>query len=195
MINRTTDHVEAGRYRSPFGYILVDEFQDMSPDRARLLKALPAQSRNRRLFAVGDDWQAIYRIGGSDIAVMRDFVSRFGHSNHIGLETTFRRADRITAVATRFVLRNPAQIPRKVHSRHRADGPAVHVGLPDGKGHSLLKEVLERIAVSAGRNGGASSVLLLSRFSHTRPQNMPALKKAISLPAACLQDRSCSQGA
>ena len=33
MINTATEHVEAGRYRSPFGYILVDEFQDISPGR------------------------------------------------------------------------------------------------------------------------------------------------------------------
>ena len=31
MINRATELVETGRYRSPFGYILVDEFQDISP--------------------------------------------------------------------------------------------------------------------------------------------------------------------
>ena len=171
MINRETNHVEAGRTRSPFGYILVDESQDISPGRARLLN----QSRNRVLVAVCDDWQATYRFGGSDIAVMRDFESRVSHSNRIGVETTC--ADRITAVAARFVLRNPAQISKTVHSTHRADGPAVHVGLPDGEGHSRLKELLERIAASAGRNGAASSVLLPGRFNLTRPQIMPALKK------------------
>ena len=57
MINRATNLVEAGGYRSPFGYILVDEFQDISPARARLLKALldssPAKSvvRGRRRLA------------------------------------------------------------------------------------------------------------------------------------------------
>ncbi len=44
MINRATDHVSAGRYRSPYGYILVDEFQDISPGRAALLKADRASS-------------------------------------------------------------------------------------------------------------------------------------------------------
>ena len=71
MINRATDLVESGRYRSPFGYIMVDEFQDISPARARLLKALLDNSPDAQLFAVGDDWQAIYRFGGSDIAVTR----------------------------------------------------------------------------------------------------------------------------
>ena len=88
MINRATDLVEAGRYRSPFGYIMVDEFQDISPPRARLLKALLVRSPNAQLFAVGDDWQAIYRFGGSDISVMREFGGHFGDYGRVDLETT-----------------------------------------------------------------------------------------------------------
>ena len=90
MINRATERVEAGRYRSPFGYILVDEFQDISPGRARLLKALLDQSSDAQLFAVGDDWQSIYRFAGSDIAIMRQFGDHFGHTEQTYLETTFR---------------------------------------------------------------------------------------------------------
>ena len=37
MINRATELVESGRFRSPFKYNLVDEFQDISPSRAALL--------------------------------------------------------------------------------------------------------------------------------------------------------------
>ena len=77
MINRATDHVEQGRYSSPFGYILVDEFQDISPARARLLNALLKQTPSAKLFAVGDDWQAIFRFGGSDISLMREFERAF----------------------------------------------------------------------------------------------------------------------
>ena len=78
MINRATDLVEAGRYHSTFGYILVDEFQDISPARARLLKALLDKSPDAQLFAVGDDWQAIYR------------VRWVGYRGHAGIRGTFR---------------------------------------------------------------------------------------------------------
>ena len=104
MINRAKEHVEAGRYLSPFCYILVDEFQDISPGRARLLKALLDQSPTVQLFAVGDDWQSIFRFAGSDIAIMREFGDHFGHTEQTYLETTFRCADRIAEVATKFVL-------------------------------------------------------------------------------------------
>ena len=151
MIARATEHVEAGRYRSPFGYILVDEFQDISPDRARLLKALLDRSPGAQLFAVGDDWQAIFRFAGSDIGIMREFSQHFGDSERLSLETTFRCTDRIAAVATDFILRNPAQIQKTVRSIHRAEGPCVHVGLPGEQKPSLLKEALDRIAEDASQ--------------------------------------------
>ncbi len=177
MIARATDHVEAGRYHSPFGYILVDEFQDISPARARLLRALLDRSPGSQLFAVGDDWQAIFRFGGSDIAVMREFGERFGEFERIDLETTFRCADRIAMVATDFVLRNPAQIRKTVRATREADRPAVHIGLSGDKGLSLLKEALDRIAEDAQRHDGMSEVLLLGRYRHLQPLNLDSLAK------------------
>ena len=175
MIGKATEHVEAGRYRSPFGYILVDEFQDISPARARLLKALLDQSPAAQLFAVGDDWQSIYRFGGADIAVMREFAERFGDSERIDLETTFRCSGPIADVATRFVLANPAQIRKKVRSTRQLQGPCVHIGLAGGHGLSLLDDALGRIAADAAKYEGRSTVLLLGRYRHMRPGNLSGL--------------------
>ena len=129
------------------------------------------------MFAVGDDWQAIYRFAGSDIGIMRKFAEHFGDYERIDLETTFRCADRIASVATEFILRNPAQISKTVGSVHRAGGPCVHIGLPGEERLSLLNEALDRIAEDAAKFEGKSSVLLLGRYNHTRPQNIPALAR------------------
>ena len=177
MINRATDLVEEGRYRSPFRYILVDEFQDISPSRARLLKALLDRSPGAQLFAVGDDWQAIYRFGGSDIAVMREFGDHFGAFERMDLATTFRCADRIASVATDFVLRNPAQIRKSVRTTRKADRPAVFVGLPGEQDSSVLKEALDRIAEDARQYDEPSHTLLLGRYRHLKPPNLGELPK------------------
>ncbi len=177
MINRATDLVESGRFRSPFKYILVDEFQDISPSRAALLKALLDNTPDTQLFAVGDDWQAIYRFAGSDIAVMQEFGKRFGDYERIDLETTFRCSDHIAEVATEFVLRNPAQIRKKVRARNKANRPAVQIGLPNEEGLSLLNEALDRIAEDAGRYEGTSEVLVLGRYKHLRPRNLKTLTR------------------
>ena len=69
MLNHATDLVEAGRWTSPYRVVLVDEFQDASHSRARLVRAL-VNRPGHFLFAVGDDWQSIYRFAGSDISAM-----------------------------------------------------------------------------------------------------------------------------
>ena len=76
------------------------------------MKALLDTSSNAQLFAVGDDWQAIFRFAGSDIAIMRGFRDYFGESERLDLETTFRCVDRIADLATKFVLNNPGADPQ-----------------------------------------------------------------------------------
>lgn len=176
MINRATDLVEAGRFDTPYRYILVDEFQDISPGRARLLQALLHGSPGARLFAVGDDWQAIYRFAGSDTAIMREFEQHFGPFERCDLETTFRCSDRLARVATEFVLRNPAQIRKTVRSKESTNCPALHVGLPGEQGRPLLVEALDRIAEDAQRHDGKPDVLLISRYRHHAPDDVYALR-------------------
>ena len=169
MINRATDHVSAGRYSSPYGYILVDEFQDISPGRAALLKALVDQSPTAQLFAVGDDWQAIFRFAGSDIAVMREFEERFGAGARTDLETTFRCSDGLCKLATRFVLGNPAQIEKRVRTVHGVDGPAVWIDFGRADAPPSLDEALDRIAADIAPTERRPNVLLLGRYRHLKP--------------------------
>ena len=173
MINLATDHVSGGRYRNPFGYILVDEFQDISPSRAALLNALVDQSPDTQIFAVGDDWQAIFRFAGSDIAVMRGFEEHFGAGARTDLETTFRCSDGLCDVATRFVLDNPAQIVKNVRPVRRVAGPGVWIGRGDDGAVPLLHEALDRITTDAAQTEGRTTVLLLGRYRHLKPDMGP----------------------
>ena len=177
MISKATEHVEKRRYRSPFGYILVDEFQDISPGRARLLKALLDTSENAQLFAVGDDWQAIYRFAGSDIAIMREFRERFGESERINLETTFRCSNRIADIATEFVLKNPSQIRKNVSTVRQANTPGVHIGLSAEDCPDLLRESLNKITADVADCGERSTVILLGRYWRSQPKNIGELKR------------------
>lgn len=181
MIIRATEHVEAGRYQSPYRHLLVDEFQDISAGRARLLRALKNQHADARIFAVGDDWQSIYRFTGSDIHLMRNFGSEFGgsfadaHDVHstVDLGRTFRSVDKIALPARRFVLQNPTQIEKTVITASSADAPAIKVAYY-ARGHdaAALNAALEHISQETM---GETSVLLLGRYHHLRPNNLKAL--------------------
>jgi DNA helicase-4 len=125
MLNLAADHIEAGRWQSPYELVMVDEFQDASRARARLTRALVSK-RGRFLFAVGDDWQSINRFAGADISVMTKFEEWFGRGETVRLERTFRCPQSLCDVSSKFVLKNPAQISKKVRSDQVEHPPTVH---------------------------------------------------------------------
>jgi DNA helicase-4 len=103
MILMAGDAVTEGKYRSPFRAVLVDEFQDISQARAKLVKALVDQRDDAMLMGVGDVRQAIYRFAGSDVAVFRHFDSVFGSAEKLQLTKTFRFNQGIADVSSAFV--------------------------------------------------------------------------------------------
>lgn len=173
MVLRATAHVESGRYESRFRHILVDEFQDISTGRARLIRALKAQHADARVFEVGDDWQSIYRFAGSDIHIMRNFGREFGGRyagasgvhRTVDLGRTFRSADKIALAARRFVLRNPAQITKTVVPAGEAERPAVRIAWTRREtGDNAIDECLSSLAAMKGPGDRAPTILLLGRY-------------------------------
>ena len=165
MINRAISHVRSSAYRSPFTHIMVDEFQDISEPRAELVLALRQQRDDAIVFAVGDDWQAIYRFTGSDIGYTRDFERRFGPTAVTKLDITFRFNDKIGDVSSTFVLKNPSQTRKTVSSLTTVTEPSVSLVrvLERKRGLELALLALER---RAARSDGdrKHSVLILGRY-------------------------------
>lgn len=161
MINKATGYVQTGAYQSPYRYILVDEFQDISRTRARLITALIRQRPGTALLAVGDDWQSIYRFTGSDIAYTRDFPRHFGATAVTALDLTFRFNDQIGAVASRFVLKNPAQIVKSIRSLTTSPEAAISLVrvVQDEDGLLLALDAISQ------RTDGMATVLVLSRYN------------------------------
>lgn len=178
MILRAARYAEDGRYVSPFRHILVDEFQDISQSRARLVKALKAQNPDVRVFAVGDDWQSIFRFAGSDIHLMRHFGREFGGSfdgeagvhRTVDLGRTFRSVDQIAFAARTFVLRNPAQIDKKIVPAGTATKPAIKIAtVSKGEDEGKLNEVLAAMSAAAAPDAKRAMVLLLGRYRFNEP--------------------------
>lgn len=171
LIARAAEHIERGAYMPRWRYVLVDEFQDIAPDRARLVQAILGAAPDTQLFAVGDDWQSIYRFTGSDITIMRRFGETFGAGATVPLGTTFRCAAETVEVATEFVLRNPAQLRKGVAAVHGLGRPSVRVGFPEAGHPPPLERALGEIHGDALIDGGAS-VLVLGRYHHVRPRGL-----------------------
>ena len=178
MVIRATAHIESGRYISPYRHILVDEFQDISTGRARLIKALKDQHADVKLFAVGDDWQSIYRFAGSDIHIMRNFGNEFGGQflgaegvhRTVDLGRTFRSVDKIALAARKFVLRNPAQIEKIVVPAGVADHPAIRIAWTRrDTGETVMASVLTALSKEEHVSDRKPSVLLLGRYRFLQP--------------------------
>jgi len=163
MIHQAVDLVNRRAYRSRFRYLLVDELQDLSQGRARLLRGLRDQVPGAKLFCVGDDWQSIYRFTGSDLSLTTRFPEHFGYTRTVALERTFRFDDRLAAFSSRFVLRNPAQLPKTLTTHVRGIAPAVvlHLG---SAGEDPLPMLLTQLA-----EAGRASVFVLNRYHFQRP--------------------------
>lgn len=115
MINLAADFVEAGRWRHPYRYVIIDEYQDMAQSRYRLLSALRRQ-KNFRLFCVGDDWQSIYRFSGSDIGFILNFEKYWGPAVTSRIETTYRFPESLIEASGSFIMKNPAQKRKSLKS-------------------------------------------------------------------------------
>lgn len=185
MIQRAAHYAETGRYVSPFRHILVDEFQDISQSRARLVKALKSQHPDVRIFAVGDDWQSIFRFAGSDIHLMRHFGTVFGGTfdgakgihRTVDLGRTFRSVDQIAFAARTFVLRNPAQIQKQIVPAGIATEPAIRVVMTSkGEDQQKLAEVLSSLSAKLVGADATTTVLLLGRYRFVEP-DMQGLRR------------------
>ncbi|OBU15224.1 DNA helicase IV [Photobacterium aquimaris] len=173
MIEVATEYVKAGKFVSPWRYIMVDEYQDISPQRLALIEALCHQKvaghTTPTLFAVGDDWQAIYHFAGADVNLTTDFKGRFGNSNISELSTTYRFNSMIGEVANVFIQQNPSQIKKQLTSFTKQSKKAVTLLATD-----LLPQ--ELIRLSKHYENKNTNVLILGRNNKQKPEKFETWK-------------------
>jgi DNA helicase-4 len=164
LIHQAIVILEKGRFISPWKHILVDEFQDISPQRAALLAALRKQNSQTTLFAVGDDWQAIYRFSGAQLSLTTAFQQNFGEGDRCNLDTTYRFNSRIGEVANQFIQQNPHQLTKPLNSLMTGDKKAVT--LLDENQLDLLLDKLSGFVKTEER------ILILARYHHLKPTSL-----------------------
>ena len=150
MLGLAADCIEQGRWTSPYELIMVDEFQDVSQARARLVSSL-LREPGKCLFAVGDDWQSINRFAGSDLAVMTDFEAKFGRAVTLKLENTYRCPQSLCDISSQFVQKNPKQIRKKVRSAKPDIASPIQIVRVDDEG-KIRTAVTKRIKEIGGKS-------------------------------------------
>jgi len=165
MINKAIRYLKEGNYAPNWRYIMVDEFQDISEQRYLLIKLLKGGINDCSLFCVGDDWQSINRFAGSDIAFITDFKNKFGNTKKTVLGKTFRFNNSIANVSSEFVMKNPAQIKKKLTTSSKVDTPAVSLLMQSKDDGDSLIDPLQKILTKITEVDSKASVLLLGRYN------------------------------
>lgn len=167
LINAAAAYIQMGAYRQRLDYLIIDEFQDISMGRYRLVQALLAQNPHCKLFCVGDDWQSIYRFAGSDIALFKDFGKYFGYCITSRIETTYRFHEPLISRTSAFITRNPNQTPKTLRSiapnkqtRHQI----VYGNSDEQDDTAVLQQVLDGL-IAEGVDIAQKEVLLLGRYT------------------------------
>lgn len=121
MINLATDYIGGGNFTKSYKYIMVDEFQDMSLGRYKLIKSLKKQNPGLKLYTVGDDWQSIFRFAGSDISIITEFEKHFGFTSKTSILRTYRFNAEILEVSSDYIQKNPSQLKKALFSERQAE--------------------------------------------------------------------------
>ena len=103
-------------WQAQFRYILVDEFQDISPIQYEIIRLLAAPENN--LFVVGDDDQSIYGFRGASPDSVKRFLADHAQARQILLDVNFRCHGDIVGAAAKVISENESRIPKEISSRH-----------------------------------------------------------------------------
>jgi len=193
MLLMAVDHIEGGRYASPYRMILADEFQDASRCKVRLLQALLRNAgEEAHLCVVGDDWQGINRFAGSDISVMTEFEKTFDNSTRLMLSTSFRSPRSLCEAASTFVQSNPRQIRKTVEATSAYAKKTFHAYAAESIDLAMARlehDLLQMHEfVRGGRltsdTGSPISVMILGRYHSDKPAEFRRWQRRFSTSLA-----------
>lgn len=169
MINDAAYYISKNKFKKKFKYIIIDEFQDTSIGRFNLINSLLKSNKSCRLFAVGDDWQSIYRFAGSDISLFTQFEKHFGVTEFSKIETTYRFSKSMIDISSKFILTNPNQTAKELKPFADDTMSPIEIILSNSFKNDDPYPFIEALNQINAENIGSDKklkILALSRYNH-----------------------------
>ena len=161
MINQAANLVRQKGAAKAYDYIIIDEYQDISAARFKLITEIRQRS-GARLVCVGDDWQSIYRFTGSDISLFSDFGKFVGEHEKLFIERTYRNSQQLIDISAKFIQQNPQQLAKNPKSTKELDCPVEFAAHDQNNAFSVFIEQIRQIVAEYGVG---QHILLLGRHS------------------------------
>jgi DNA helicase-4 len=161
MINKATELIKINKTHFNYKYIIIDEYQDISFSRYRLIKEI-RDLCSAKLICVGDDWQSIYRFAGSDISLFNNFEKYVGKFEQLLIERTYRNSQSLIDVSSKFIQKNIKQIRKNPKSTKQIlEDPMKFVYYKPEELEQIFISEIERLVNTYGEK----SILVLGRHS------------------------------
>jgi DNA helicase-4 len=174
LIHGAADSISSSEYDFDFTHVLVDEFQDISSDRNRLIDSMKEANPKLEVTYVGDDWQSIYRFSGSEVSIMRDASRPKMTRKRVDLTATYRLPQVIADISRIFILKNPLQLEKNVFSKSDLDAPGkvvIHWDMEQKEHQNNLLKVIERVGDDS--KDPSKSIRVLARYVSNLPGEFP----------------------
>lgn len=153
MINLAIKKIDHCKLK--YKYIIIDEYQDISYSKYILIRKIQ-EKNNSSIFAVGDDFQSIYRFAGSDIKLFTNFKKYFSFPKIFKLNKTYRNPNDVVKLSRNFIVKNPYQIRKKIKSNKQMDKSI----------QLIIYEDLNFIINSIIKEDGLDNILIIARNNY-----------------------------
>lgn len=121
MINKCNTIINETKKIPSWKYIIVDEYQDTSFTKFKLLESI-INITNANFLAVGDDFQSIYRFTGCDLHIFLNINKYLKNTKIYKLLNTYRNPQELITIAGRFIMKNKKQLAKQlISSKHIKD--------------------------------------------------------------------------
>ena len=163
MINLGAENISSN---TKYKYIIIDEYQDTSLTRYRLIKKLKDVC-NAKIMAVGDDFQSIYRFTGCNLSIFLNFEEYFGKSSILKIENTYRNSKELVDSAGTFIMKNKYQMKKILKSNTKLNKPIKIVYYNDlvKTFESIIKNINTDIFVLGRNNKDINPILKSEKFN------------------------------
>lgn len=176
----------AAHCRDRFGWISVDEFQDLDPQQYRLLTRL-APPPDANLCVIGDPDQAIYGFRGADAECFARFRTDYPNARAVRLARNYRSTGTIVSAASQVMAapREPDAIVRDM-----LDRITIHAAPSEAAEAEFVVQTIERLigghsffSIDSGRaQDGREADLSFSDIAvlYRTDAQLPALRQAFA---------------
>ena len=175
MINEATVALDNSKnlYENFYDHILIDEYQDISAQRLRLVKKLLERNPNCRLFCVGDDWQSIMGFSGSNLNFFVNFGDYFQNPAISKICTNYRSIKSIVDSGADLIRNNgKSQVQKLAFSNRKETKPILVLGSLQHEDklycYQTVRDCLRRIDEYRGKGYAPDEILVLTRYMRTK---------------------------